>query len=81
MIVVLRTLPQRLSAFRQPSSSALGPPPRLDAEEDDRAKVFDQAANDRLRVAGMHLCFPAIGHVAKRQQGYEFIEQMWETSL
>lgn len=46
-----------------------------------RAKIFDEAATDRIRVGGMHLCFPGIGHVAKRGTSYEFVEQMWETDI
>lgn len=45
-----------------------------------RQKIMAQAAHDKIRVAGMHLCFPAIGHVAKRGNGYDFIPQMWEMS-
>lgn len=46
-----------------------------------RKKIFAEAEKDRVRVAGMHLCFPAIGHVAKNGSGYEFIPQMWEANL
>ncbi|PZQ47706.1 MAG: MBL fold metallo-hydrolase [Micavibrio aeruginosavorus] len=43
-----------------------------------RAKIFDEVATDKIRVGGMHLCFPAIGHVAKRGSGYEFVPQIFE---
>lgn len=46
-----------------------------------RKKIFDEVATDRIRVAGMHLCFPGIGHVAKRGAGYEFVEQVFETNV
>lgn len=46
-----------------------------------RKKIFDEVATDRIRVAGMHLCFPGIGHVAKRGTGYEFVEQMFEANV
>lgn len=46
-----------------------------------RKKIFDEVATDKIRVAGMHLCFPGIGHVAKRGAGYEFVPQIFETTL
>lgn len=46
-----------------------------------RRKIFDEVSHDRIRVAGMHLCFPAIGHLAKAGEGYDFVEQMFEYSL
>lgn len=46
-----------------------------------RRKIFDEVATDRIRVAGMHLCFPGIGHVARAGTGYEFVEQMFETNV
>lgn len=52
-----------------------------DKARETRKKIFAEAEKDRVRVAGMHLCFPAIGHVAKNGSGYEFVEQMWEASL
>ncbi|HEY1935228.1 MAG TPA: MBL fold metallo-hydrolase [Acetobacteraceae bacterium] len=42
-----------------------------------RRRIFDMAATDRLRVAGMHLDFPAFGHVAREGAGYAFIPEMW----
>jgi len=32
---------------------------------------------DRLRIAGMHLDFPAFGHVARRGDGYAFVPDTW----
>lgn len=46
-----------------------------------RNKIFSEVAADRLRVAGMHLAFPGIGHVAKSGNGYAFVPQMWETGV
>lgn len=46
-----------------------------------RQKILDEVEVDRIRVAGMHLCFPGIGHVARFGSGYEFIPQMFETTL
>lgn len=43
-----------------------------------RARVFDMTATDRLLVAGMHLDFPAFGHVARRAGGgYAFEPVVW----
>lgn len=50
----------------------------VEAARASRQKIMAQAAHDRICVAGMHLCFPAMGHVAKRGSGYDFIPQMWE---
>lgn len=46
-----------------------------------RLKIFDEVEVDRIRVAGMHLCFPGIGHVSKFGSGYEFVPQMFETNI
>jgi hypothetical protein len=35
------------------------------------------AATDRLMVAGMHLDFPAFGHVARVADGYAFTPEVW----
>jgi hypothetical protein len=42
-----------------------------------RRRIFDMAATDRLRVAGMHLDFPAFGHVVRDGSGYRFVPEMW----
>lgn len=42
-----------------------------------RARAMDQAASDRLMVAGMHLPFPGIGHVARAAEGYAFVPMPW----
>ncbi|MDE2335453.1 MAG: MBL fold metallo-hydrolase [Rhodospirillales bacterium] len=42
-----------------------------------RARVFDMASADRLRVCGMHLDFPTFGHVVKASEGYRFIPEVW----
>lgn len=46
-----------------------------------RAKVFDQVATDRTLVAGMHLGFPGIGHVARASEGYAFVPVVWTPNL
>jgi glyoxylase-like metal-dependent hydrolase (beta-lactamase superfamily II) len=42
-----------------------------------RKRVFDQAATDRLLIAGMHLPFPGVGYVARRVEGYAYVPQSW----
>lgn len=42
-----------------------------------RQRIMDMAATDRLAVAGMHLDFPAFGHVACAGDGYAFIQAVW----
>ncbi len=46
-----------------------------------RRKLLDMAAADRLRVAGYHFPFPATGHIARRDDGYEYVPVFWQTSL
>ncbi len=42
-----------------------------------RARAFDMAASGRVMVAGMHLDFPAFGHVARHGSGYAFEPAVW----
>jgi glyoxylase-like metal-dependent hydrolase (beta-lactamase superfamily II) len=46
-----------------------------------RRRMFDVAATDRVLVAGMHLDFPGIGHVVRRQEGYGFEPLAWRSAL
>jgi glyoxylase-like metal-dependent hydrolase (beta-lactamase superfamily II) len=46
-----------------------------------RSRIFDMAATDRLVIAGSHLAFPGIGHVARRSEGYGFVPAMWRSPL
>ena len=43
-----------------------------------RNKILTEIAVDRIRIAGMHLGFPGLGHAAKSGTGYDFVPQMWE---
>ncbi len=52
-----------------------------DKARETRAKIFDQANADRLRVAGMHLLFPGLGHVVKEGSGYDFVPSQWDYDL
>lgn len=46
-----------------------------------RAWLFDMAATDRFVIAGSHLAFPGLGHVARRSEGYGFVPVMWRSPL
>lgn len=46
-----------------------------------RKKVMDMAATDRLMIAGTHIGFPGVGHVAKAGTGYAFVPVSWNASL
>ena len=45
-----------------------------------RARAFEMAARERLRVAGMHLDFPTFGYVTRANSGYAFIPEAWSAS-
>jgi glyoxylase-like metal-dependent hydrolase (beta-lactamase superfamily II) len=46
-----------------------------------RKRVFDMTATDRLLIAGAHLPFPGIGHVAKASSGYAYVPVEWGADL
>jgi glyoxylase-like metal-dependent hydrolase (beta-lactamase superfamily II) len=46
-----------------------------------RKRVFDMAATDKLLVAGSHLPFPGLGHVAKASNGYAYVPVQWGADL
>jgi glyoxylase-like metal-dependent hydrolase (beta-lactamase superfamily II) len=46
-----------------------------------RKKVFDMVVSDRLMVAGAHLPFPGLGHVAKASAGYAYLPAPWSEEL
>lgn len=43
-----------------------------------RARVLDMAAADRMLIAGMHVAFPAFGHVARVGEGYALVPMGWD---
>jgi glyoxylase-like metal-dependent hydrolase (beta-lactamase superfamily II) len=47
----------------------------------NRKRVFDMAATDRLLIAGSHLPFPGLGHVAKAASGYAYVPVQWGADL
>ena len=46
-----------------------------------RKKVMDMAASDRLLVAGTHIAFPGVGHVARSGTGYAWLPIVWNPDL
>jgi glyoxylase-like metal-dependent hydrolase (beta-lactamase superfamily II) len=42
-----------------------------------RLRAFGMAADERLLVAGMHLDFPAFGHVVRNGKGFGFVPELW----
>lgn len=46
-----------------------------------RKHALDMAASDRLMIAGMHMPFPAVGHVTKEEVGYRFVPAEWPYAL
>jgi glyoxylase-like metal-dependent hydrolase (beta-lactamase superfamily II) len=47
----------------------------------NRKRVFDMTATDRLLIAGSHLPFPGLGHVAKAANGYAYVPVEWGADL
>lgn len=48
-----------------------------------RKRVLARVAEERTRIAGMHIAFPGIGHVTKLAEGdgYDFAPSSWDYSL
>jgi glyoxylase-like metal-dependent hydrolase (beta-lactamase superfamily II) len=46
-----------------------------------RRHVFDMVTTDRLMIAGAHLPFPGLGHVAKASAGYTYVPTPWNEDL
>jgi glyoxylase-like metal-dependent hydrolase (beta-lactamase superfamily II) len=46
-----------------------------------RKRVLDMVTTDRLTIAGSHLPFPGIGHVAKASVGYAYVPIQWGADL
>ena len=42
-----------------------------------RRRALEMAATDRIRVAGTHFDFPAIGHIERRAAGFGFVPEVW----
>ncbi|MEM1443367.1 MAG: MBL fold metallo-hydrolase [Verrucomicrobiota bacterium] len=48
-----------------------------DQARETRLALLPEAAEKKLRIAGMHLSFPGIGRVAKDGEGYRFDAEDW----
>ena len=46
-----------------------------------RRAILDEVSADRTRIAGMHLPFPGVGHIAKDGEGYGFVRADWQYEL
>jgi glyoxylase-like metal-dependent hydrolase (beta-lactamase superfamily II) len=46
-----------------------------------RRRVFEQVATDGQAVAGMHMHFPGLLHLAKRNGGYALIHDGWYPAM
>jgi glyoxylase-like metal-dependent hydrolase (beta-lactamase superfamily II) len=46
-----------------------------------RKRVLDMTATDKLLIAGSHLPFPGLGHVAKTSTGYAYLPVEWGADL
>lgn len=46
-----------------------------------RRKILDEVSKDRVRIGGMHLSFPGLGHVENSQSGYALVPQLWESQI
>jgi glyoxylase-like metal-dependent hydrolase (beta-lactamase superfamily II) len=48
---------------------------------DNRKRLLDRAAADRMLVQGYHFPFPASGHIVRRGSGFEFVPALWQPAL
>lgn len=46
-----------------------------------RRRIFDMVATDGLAVAGMHMHFPGLLHLAKRGDGYTLLHDGWQPAM
>jgi hypothetical protein len=49
-----------------------------DMAADNRKRMLDRAAADKMLVQGYHFPFPASGHIGKTATGYELVPVMWQ---
>ena len=45
---------------------------------ENRKRMLDRAAADRMQVTGYHFPFPATGHIVRQGSGYEVVPVMWQ---
>lgn len=48
---------------------------------DNRKRLLDRAAADKMLVQGYHFPFPASGHITRTAQGYDLVPVMWQPGL
>jgi glyoxylase-like metal-dependent hydrolase (beta-lactamase superfamily II) len=48
---------------------------------DNRKKLLDRAAADRMLVQGYHFPFPASGYITRTPTGYDLVPVMWQSAL
>ncbi|MEA2934078.1 MAG: hypothetical protein QOD74_724, partial [Variibacter sp.] len=48
---------------------------------DNRKRLLDRAATDKMLVQGYHFPFPASGYIAKSGNGYELVPVQWTPVL
>ena len=53
----------------------------VDAARETRLLTLSRVVENRLRVAGMHLDFPAVGHVTRADRGYRFVPDVWNLEI
>jgi glyoxylase-like metal-dependent hydrolase (beta-lactamase superfamily II) len=53
----------------------------FDTTISSRRRVFDMVATDRLMIAGAHLPFPGLGHIAKTSADYSYVPTLWNEDL
>ncbi|MCQ0987922.1 MBL fold metallo-hydrolase [Jiella marina] len=46
-----------------------------------RKDLFQDIAENRTRIAGMHIAFPSVGHLVGEGEGYRFVPSDWQYSL
>jgi len=46
-----------------------------------RRRALEMAAADRIRVAGTHFDFPAIGYIERRATGFGFVPEVWRATI
>jgi glyoxylase-like metal-dependent hydrolase (beta-lactamase superfamily II) len=49
--------------------------------QETRRRLFDRVVADRQAVAGMHLHFPALAHLARDGDGYRLVADAWSLDL
>jgi glyoxylase-like metal-dependent hydrolase (beta-lactamase superfamily II) len=51
-----------------------------DAAAAVRLRLLDMAATERMTVGGYHFPFPAVGHIAKSGQAFDYVPTFWRAA-